>query len=133
MLIAIMSLTLFAGCQAAIAYLLYDLTTGGPIFGGDDNGNGTGNHPPQIITIQALPGTVSIGGTATISAVVTDEDNDTITYLWQASKGQFSSPTTAVTMWTAPTDFTGTFQITLTVNDGQGGSDIDYVEVKVTL
>jgi len=133
MLIAIMSLTLFAGCQAAIAYLLYDLTTGGPIFGHDDNSNGTGNHPPQIVTIQALPNTIPVGGIVTISAVVTDADSDTITYLWQASKGQLSSPTTAVTLWTAPTDFTGTFQITLTVNDGQGGSDIDYVEVHVTL
>ena len=127
---------MFAGCEAVAGYLLYDIISGGPIFGGDDGGdddNGGGNNPPQIVTVQALPDAISIGGTVTLSAIATDADGDTLTYLWQASKGQFTDPTNHVTLWTAPTDFTGVFQITVTVTDGNGGMDIDYVDVTVTL
>ena len=135
-LIASMSLFLFAGCEAVAGYLLYDIISGGPIFGGDggdDNDDNGGNHAPIIVTVQALPDAISIGGTVTVSVIASDEDDDDLTYLWQASKGQFSAPTSNVTLWTAPTDFTGVFQITVTVSDGNGGMDIDYVDVTVTL
>ena len=135
-LIASMSLFLYTGCEAAAAYLMYDLLSGGPIFGGDnddDDNDDPGNHAPVIVTIQALPSSVHLGGTVTLSVVATDADDDDLTYLWQVSKGQLSDPTSNVTLWTAPDDFSGIFQITLTVSDGNGGMDIDYVEVEVTL
>ena len=133
-LIASSTLFLYTGCEAAAAYLMYDLIAGGPIFGDDDDDDDNGgNHAPEIVTIQALPTSISLGGTVTLTAIVTDEDDDELTYLWQVSKGILSDPTENITLWTAPTDFSGIFQITLTVSDGNGGTDIDYVEVKVTL
>lgn len=138
LLFASLSVFMFAGCEAAAGYLLYDLISGGPIFGdgdgdGDGNGNGGGNHPPVIITVYAFPESIAIGGKVTLAATATDEDDDTLTYIWQASKGDFSDDTAAVTVWTAPTDTTGLFQISITVSDGNGGVDIDIVEVEVTL
>jgi hypothetical protein len=131
MLIASLSLFLYSGCEVAASYLLYDLIAGGPIFGDDDNDSG--NHPPQIVTIQALPNPVVRGGIVTLTAVATDADGDDLTYLWQAAKGEFSDPTTEVTMWTSPMDPTGTYQIALTVNDGNGGIDTGAIDVQVTL
>ena len=138
LLFASFSVVMFTGCEAVAGYLLYDLISGGSIFGdgdGDDNGNGNGdvNHPPVIITVYTFPQSIAIGGKVTLTVTATDEDDDTLTYLWQASKGEFSDDTAAVTLWTAPIDTTGLFQISVTVSDGNGGVDIDIVEVEVTL
>lgn len=138
LLFASLSVFMFAGCEAAAGYLLYDLISGGPIFGGDDdddngNGNGDVNHYPVIISVHAFPESIAIGGKVTLAVTATDEDDDTLTYIWEASKGYFSDDTEAVTVWTAPYDTTGLFQISIVVSDGFGGFDIDIVEVEVTL
>ncbi len=134
-IIALLPLTVFSGCEMAASYLLYDLISGGPIFGGggDNTTPDVTNHDPAIVTLQALPNSISIGGTITLTCVATDEDDDPLTYHWEASKGEFSDDTDNITLWTAPTNNTGIFQILCTVSDGQGGSDIGSVEVQVTL
>jgi hypothetical protein len=136
-LIACLPLAMFSGCEVAASYLLYDLISGGPIFGDgdgdDDDDNGDLNHNPEITTIQALPNSVSIGGIITLTCIATDEDDDPVSYLWQASKGEFQDETDNITLWTAPNNNTGIFQIMCSVSDGQGGSDIGSVEVEVTL
>jgi len=127
---------MLSGCEVAASYLLYDLISGGPIFGnddGDDDPDDPGNHAPVILSIYAYPDAVKISGTITLTVTATDEDDDTMTYLWQSSKGEFSDDKAAVTLWTAPSDSTGTFQISVTVSDGNDGVDYDIVEVEVTL
>ena len=138
LLIASMSLVMLSGCEVAASYLLYDLISGGPIFGDgdgddDDNGDDDGNHAPVILSVYAYPDSVKIGGTITLTVTANDEDDDTLTYLWQSSKGEFSDDKAAVTLWTAPSDNTGSFQISVTVSDGEDGVDYDIVEVVVTL
>jgi hypothetical protein len=138
MLLAVLCLLLFSGCQAVAGYLLYDLITGGPIFGddgGDGNGNGNGdaNHDPVIVTAFAVPNTITVGGTVTLTVTATDEDGDVLTYLWTATRGEFSDETAAATLWTAPSGNTGIFQIMITVSDGMGGVDYAVVEVEVTI
>jgi hypothetical protein len=65
--------------------------------------------------------------------IATDEDGDDLTYLWQASDGEFSDTSTAETQWTSPSDTSGMYSIIVTVTDGKGGADIDAVLVQVTL
>jgi peptidoglycan-associated lipoprotein len=61
-----------------------------------------------------------------------DPDGDTLTYRWTAPTGTFSTPTGATTRWTAPADFEGNVPVTVTVNDGKGGTVTASATVAVT-
>ena len=63
---------------------------------------------------QTLP-----GGTVVIESKVSNPDNANLTYSWSASGGGFGG-SGANNTWQAPAQ-SGTFEITLTVEDGKGG------------
>jgi outer membrane protein OmpA-like peptidoglycan-associated protein len=78
------------------------------------------NRPP---TVQARcePCTVEVGKAATVTAVAQDPDGDNLTYRWTAPSGTLQNPTDRQTVWTAPNQ-EGPVQITVTVDDGKGGT-----------
>ena len=77
------------------------------------------------------PCTVEPGQTITLSAAVADPDGDTLTYRWTAPNGTFSAPNAATTQWTAPPNFEGSVPITVTVDDGKGGTATSTSTVRV--
>jgi Tol biopolymer transport system component len=88
------------------------------------------NHPPtadagddQDVTAAGPEGaTVTLDGTAS-----SDPDGDALTYTWTGPFDTLSGATVS------PTLGVGTHTITLTVDDGRGGTASDTVEVTVTL
>ena len=88
------------------------------------------NRPP---TVKATcdPMTVEVGKSSTCTADARDPDGDVLTYRWTAPTGTLASPAERQTLWTAPGQ-EGTVPITVTVNDGKGGTASDTVNVQVT-
>jgi outer membrane protein OmpA-like peptidoglycan-associated protein len=73
---------------------------------------------------------VEVGRTATISADATDPDGDPRTDAWVAAAGSVTSPTNRQSPWTAPMQ-PGPVRVTVTVNDGRGGTASDAVTIQV--
>jgi hypothetical protein len=73
------------------------------------------------VTARCEPCTVEAGRTATVTADARDPDGDTLTYRWTAPAGTLQQPADRQTLWTAPQQ-EGPVQITVTVNDGKGGT-----------
>jgi peptidoglycan-associated lipoprotein len=71
-----------------------------------------------------------VGKTATVTADAQDPDGDPLTYRWTAPAGTLSSATSRQTPWTAP-NVEGPVRITITVNDGKGGTASDTVTINV--
>ena len=78
------------------------------------------------------PCTIEAGQSTALSAPARDPDGDTLAYRWTAPVGTFSTPTAPTTRWTAPSDFEGTVPITVTVDDGKGGTATASTNVAVT-
>lgn len=82
-----------------------------------------GNNPPQISSVSADPTNVAPGEISTLTCVASDPDGDTLTYSWR-----YSGPCEAAIPGTSSTvDWTvagalGTYTVTVTVNDGKGGT-----------
>jgi outer membrane protein OmpA-like peptidoglycan-associated protein len=87
------------------------------------------NRPP---TVQARcePCTVQGGGRSTVTADASDPDGDSLTYRWTAPAGALQNPSDRQTVWTAPQQ-AGPVQITVTVNDGRGGTASSNVTIQV--
>ncbi len=79
---------------------------------------------PITVTINGRPCidcTIEPGQVVNLTANAQDPDGDTLNYRWTASTGTFANPTARTTDFTAPaTD--GRMPITVTVDDGKGGS-----------
>lgn len=88
------------------------------------------NHAPVIESLAAEPSPVRQGKTSTIECVASDLDEDELSYLWSANRGNISGQGSTVA-WTAP-NACGTYIITVTVADGRGGEVSEELEVKVT-
>jgi outer membrane protein OmpA-like peptidoglycan-associated protein len=78
------------------------------------------NRPPTV-QAQCDPCTVEIGRTATVTAQASDPDGDPLTYRWSAPSGTLQNPADRQTTWTASQQ-EGPVQITVTVDDGKGGT-----------
>jgi len=87
------------------------------------------NHPPVIESLTAEPSPVRQGKTSTIECVASDLDEDELSYLWSADRGNIPGQDSTVT-WTAP-NACGTYIITVTVADGRGGEVSEELEVEV--
>jgi outer membrane protein OmpA-like peptidoglycan-associated protein len=87
------------------------------------------NRPPTV-RASCDPCTVEVGKTSTVSADAQDPDGDPLTYLWTAPAGSLTSPTSRQTPWTAPMQV-GPVRVTVTVNDGRGGTASDAVTIQV--
>jgi peptidoglycan-associated lipoprotein len=78
------------------------------------------NRPPTV-TAQCNPCTVEVGQSSTVTATAQDPDGDPLTYQWTAPQGTLANPTQVQSLWTAPQQ-EGTVPVTVTVNDGRGGT-----------
>ena len=87
------------------------------------------NRPPTV-TARCEPCTVEVGRTSTVTADASDPDGDPLRYKWSAPAGKLSNPSDRQTPWTAPMQ-EGPVPITVTVDDGKGGTDSDTVTVQV--
>jgi outer membrane protein OmpA-like peptidoglycan-associated protein len=87
------------------------------------------NRPP---TVQARcePCTVEAGGRSTVTADASDPDGDSLTYRWTAPSGALQNPSDRQTVWTAPQQ-PGPVQVTVTVNDGRGGTASSSTTIQV--
>jgi outer membrane protein OmpA-like peptidoglycan-associated protein len=88
------------------------------------------NRPPTV-TAQCDPCTVEVGGTSTVTATGTDPDGDTLTYRWTTPTGTLAAPGERESGWTAPAQ-EGPVPVTVTVNDGKGGTASATVNIQVT-
>jgi hypothetical protein len=87
------------------------------------------NHPPQIVSLVSNPDTVGVSGTCALSCNASDPDGDNLDYTWEASAGVLNGTGTDVT-WTAPNSL-GTYSVSCKVSDGQGGQDIESINIVV--
>ena len=87
------------------------------------------NRPPTV-RARCEPCTVEVGRTSTVVADAADPDGDTITYQWSAPAGSLANRTDRQTPWTAPMQ-EGPVPVTVTVNDGRGGTATDAVTIQV--
>jgi outer membrane protein OmpA-like peptidoglycan-associated protein len=90
------------------------------------------NRPPTVTITCGPPCTVEAGQSVALSAQGRDPDGDTLTYRWTAPVGTFSTPAAPTTRWTAPADYEGTVPVTVTVDDGKGGTASASANVLVT-
>ncbi len=82
------------------------------------------DNPPVISGFNVSPNPVIKGGTTAISVTATDPYNNTLLYSWQASSGwtvATGKGTSAITV-TAPTQYGVSGTVTVTVDDGYGGT-----------
>jgi peptidoglycan-associated lipoprotein len=87
------------------------------------------NRPPTV-RAQCDPCTVEVGRTSTVRADAKDPDGDALTYKWSAPTGSLASPTAPTSPWTAPMQ-PGPVPVTVTVDDGKGGTASDTVTIQV--
>ena len=88
------------------------------------------NRPPTV-TARCEPCSIEVGGTSTVTADAQDPDGDTLTYRWSAPSGTFQNAGDRQTVWTAPPQ-EGAVPVTVTVDDGKGGTASASVTIQVT-
>ena len=88
------------------------------------------NRPPAVHEI-TLMGDHITNTDYTVSAYATDPDGDVLTYQWSVTGGSIANPNINPIIWTTPS--TPRFcDITVTINDGRGGTDSLTETVEVT-
>jgi Big-like domain-containing protein len=92
----------------------------------------TSNQPPVIESLIPQNSAVLPGGETIINCTAADPEGDTLTYGWSSTGGTMDTQSEGSnwTKWKAG-DFTGTFQITVTVDDGHGNSVSRSVDMPV--
>jgi hypothetical protein len=87
------------------------------------------NHSPTIIILTADSSSIDISQSNTITCIATDQDGDTLTYIWTKNGGTITGTGSVIT-WTAPAT-TGNYTITCTVSDGKL-IDMQVISITVT-
>ncbi len=87
------------------------------------------NSPPVISEIIFM-GNHYIGLEYTFSAAASDPDGDSLSYYWSVSGGSIANPNTNPVKWTMPAT-AGNYDITVTVDDGNGGQSEKTETVEV--
>jgi outer membrane protein OmpA-like peptidoglycan-associated protein len=87
------------------------------------------NGPPTV-KARCEPCTVDVGKSATVTADAQDPDGDPLTYKWSTPTGTLQNPADRQTLWTAPMQ-PGPVPVTVTVDDGKGGTASDTVTIQV--
>jgi len=87
------------------------------------------NRPP-VVRAQCDPCMIAPGANAAVRAEASDPDGDTLTYRWSTPTGTLAAPAERETRWTAPQQ-EGTVPVTVTVDDGKGGTASDQVNIQV--
>jgi outer membrane protein OmpA-like peptidoglycan-associated protein len=88
------------------------------------------NRPPTV-QAQCEPCTIEVGKSSTVTANGQDPDGDTLTYRWTVPQGTLANPAERQTLYTAGTQ-EGTVPVTVTVDDGKGGTASANVNIQVT-
>ena len=83
--------------------------------GGNVGVHGDYNFCPQVIFL-ASPDHVAVGRPIVLTAIATDKDGDQLTYVWTATSGSFSNPSSTTPTFDCARN--GDVTITLTVSDG---------------
>jgi outer membrane protein OmpA-like peptidoglycan-associated protein len=86
------------------------------------------NRPPTV-KARCEPCVVEIGRTSTVTADASDPDGDVLTYKWSAPAGSFANPAERQTIFTCPMT-PGSIPVTVTVNDGRGGTASDTITIQ---
>ncbi len=87
------------------------------------------NHPPTV-KARCEPCSVEVGKSSTVTADAQDPDSDQLAYKWSAPTGTLQNPADRQTLWTAPME-PGPVPVTVTVDDGKGGTASDTVTIQV--
>jgi len=91
------------------------------------------NTPPSISQTTSTPSTILDTATSSLSVTVTDQENDTLTYLWSVTNngGTFDNPVSATPVFT-PADIVGsqTYTIEVLLFDGVN-SVSDSVQITI--
>ncbi len=95
---------------------------------GCEKDEGPSNHAPEIVSISALEGTtITQNQSVTLVAVVTDEDGDTVNFVWSAPSGSLNATDNDTVVWTS-TETEGIVTISLRVDDDEnvasGSTDV---------
>jgi hypothetical protein len=80
----------------------------------------SGNQPPVISSLVAQNQQLYPSGNTEIQCIAQDADGDQLNFTWAATGGDFSGAGPII-IWKAPPNY-GTYTITVTVDDGKGGS-----------
>jgi len=83
------------------------------------------NYPPVITSLEGSADWTAPLGSLNVTCTASDRDGDELSYNWSASGGNITGTGPEVT-WTAPEEV-GVCDITVVVNDGQGGNDTGTV------
>jgi hypothetical protein len=83
------------------------------------------NRLPKIAGLEAEAEWIAPSSTVGLTCTASDADGDRLTYQWTASGGDVSA-TGAAAIWTAPEEV-GMYNITVVVDDGQGGKDTGFL------
>jgi len=90
------------------------------------------NNEPEIINImyQSI-GNFYAGQVFTISVTASDPDGDTLNYSWSVSGGSIVADANTKSMkWKTP-QTEGTYEVTVTVDDGRGGTATETESIKI--
>jgi chitodextrinase len=87
------------------------------------------NNPPTIESLDIEEDEVTVSEDCQVVCVAADRDGGVLSYEWSASGGNISGEGPTVN-WTAP-DAVGTYTITVTVTDGQGGENTASLDIDV--
>ncbi len=89
------------------------------------------NRPPRV-TLACDPCEIMVGEQSQLRADASDPDGDALEYRWSAPAGELQGEANRATRpWQAP-DEAGRVPVTVTVDDGQGGTASDTVTIDVS-
>ena len=88
------------------------------------------NHRPAITSLEAEPERVLPSGSYQIVCTASDRDGDELSYEWSTTGGNISGTGAAVN-WAAPEEV-GTYDVTVVVTDGYGGSATNSLLINVS-
>jgi hypothetical protein len=80
------------------------------------------NNPPEITEIEISPGTIFVGSTIDVKVIADDPDGDSLNYEWTAAEVSFADKNANDTEYIVPGN-PGSYQITVQVSDGNGGTN----------
>jgi len=86
------------------------------------------NQPPVIDSLTSKYRQVKGARAAPVECAARDPEGGELSYIWSVTGGSITGEGAA--SWVAPDDF-GTYTITVTVTDGEGGQDSETLEIKV--
>lgn len=89
------------------------------------------NTPPVIASLTPSSTDLAPEESCTIGCVASDADGDTLTYAWTATGGTISGTGNSVS-WEAPAT-EGTYNISVSVSDGHGGTVSDSCDITVEM